>query len=226
MVDFWMVTCPFGHKKIGPLPLLKWDLRQGAYDMECGDPGIRGSAGLHGHNLLVFVVLGYGVVYNKIANRREADGYGLAVFRGSRRNKMFEIRYAANADKAFWFTLDNHISEDEFLLKVQDKRAYVISANDKPVGVMRYNLFWDNIPFLTLINFDEAYQGKGFGRQAMLFWENEMREYGYKMVITSTQVDEQAQHFYRKLGYIEKGCLSFDNTPLEQPMEMFLMKNL
>jgi len=137
---------------------------------------------------------------------------------------MFEIRYAVNADKAFWFMFDNHVSEVEFLLKVRDKRAYVVSVDDKPVGVMRYNLFWDSIPFLTLIHFDETYQGKGFGRQAMMSWEKEMREHGYKMVMTSTQVNEQAQHFYRKLGYIEKGCLSFDNTPLEQPMEMFLLK--
>ena len=137
---------------------------------------------------------------------------------------MFTIRYAAEADKIFWFTLDKHMSEDEFLLKVRDRRAYVICEGNKPVGIMRYNLFWDNIPFLTLIHFDETYQGKGFGRQAMLYWEKEMREHGYKMVMTSTQVDEQAQHFYRKLGYIEKGSLSFDNTPLEQPMEMFLTK--
>ena len=139
---------------------------------------------------------------------------------------MAEIRYAANADKVFWFTLDNHMSEDEFLLKVRDKRAYIISDDNKPIGVMRYNLFWDNTPFLTLIHFEDAYQGKGFGRQAMLAWEKEMRELGYKMVMTSTQVNEQAQHFYRKLGYVEKGCLSFDNTPLEQPMEMFLLKSL
>lgn len=139
---------------------------------------------------------------------------------------MFEIRYATESDKSFWFGLDSHISEDEFLLKIRDKRCYIICEGNKPIGVMRYNLFWDNIPFLTLIHFDKAYWGKGFGRQAMLFWENEMRELEYKIVITSTQVDEQAQHFYTKLGYIEKGCLSFDNTPLEQPMEMFLLKNL
>ena len=72
---------------------------------------------------------------------------------------------------------------------------------------MRYNLFWDNIPVLTLIHFDKPHHGKGFGRQAMLSWKKKMREYGYKMVMTSTQVDEQAQHFYRKLGYIEKGSL-------------------
>lgn len=118
------------------------------------------------------------------------------------------------------------MSENELLLKIRDKRGYVICAGNKPVGIMRYNLFWDNIPFLTLIHFEKAYQRKVFGKKAMLYWENEMRELGYKMVMTSTQVDEQAQHFYRKLGYVEKGCLSFDNTPLEQPMEMLYVKNI
>jgi hypothetical protein len=45
---------------------------------------------------------------------------------------------------------------------------------------MRYNLFWDIIPFLTFINLDEAYHMKGFGKQAMLFWENEMQSVGLK----------------------------------------------
>lgn len=139
---------------------------------------------------------------------------------------MFEIRYAAEADKSFWFTLDKHMSEDEFLLKIRDKRGYVIYYDRKPIGIMRYNLFWDNIPFLTLIYFDKAYHGKGFGRKTMLSWEKEMREIGYTMVMTSTQVDEQAQHFYRKLGYIEKGSLFLDNTPFEQPQEMFMIKNI
>jgi ABC-type multidrug transport system ATPase subunit len=64
------------------------------------------------------------------------------------------------------------------------------------------------------------------GKRAMLSWEKEMREFGYKMVMTSTQVDEQAQHFYRKLGYVEKGCLVLDGTPHEQPQEMFMLKVL
>lgn len=139
---------------------------------------------------------------------------------------MFEIRYVTEVDKEFWFSLDKHMSEEEFLLKVRDRRGFVICDGSYPIGVMRYNLFWDNIPFLTLIHFEEAYWRRGFGRQAIQFWENKMHEHGYEMVMTSTQVDEQAQHFYRKLGYIEKGSLSFDNTPLKQPMEIFLLKNL
>jgi len=139
---------------------------------------------------------------------------------------MFGIRYASENDKSFWFALDKHLSKSEFELKVRDSRGYIISDGNKPVGVMRYNLFWDNTPFLTLIHLEESYHGKGFGRQAMLFWENEMRKLGYKMVMTSTQVDEQAQYFYRKLGYIERGSIFLDNTPLNQPQEMFMLKVL
>jgi ribosomal protein S18 acetylase RimI-like enzyme len=102
----------------------------------------------------------------------------------------------------------------------------MICDGSKPIGVMRYNLFWDNTPFLTLIIFEEAYRGKGFGRHAMLSWEKEMAELGYKMVMTSTQVDEGAQHFYRKLGYVDRGSLFLDNTPFEQPQEIFMLKNL
>jgi ribosomal protein S18 acetylase RimI-like enzyme len=139
---------------------------------------------------------------------------------------MFASRYVSDSDKAFWFSLDKHLSESEFALKVRDRRGHVISDNGKAIGVMRYNLFWDNTPFLTLIYIDGAYQGKGYGRQAMLHWENEMRGLGYKMVMTSTQADEQAQHFYRKLGYLDRGCLVLDNTPYGQPLEILMIKTI
>ena len=140
--------------------------------------------------------------------------------------KAVEIRYVTAADKPFWYTLDKHLCEAEFGRKIRDKRGYVISIDDKPIGVMRYNLFWDITPFLTLIYIADAYQNKGYGKQAMLFWENEMHELGYKMVMTSTQVDEQAQHFYRKLGYKDRGSIFLDGTPFEQPQEMIMIKVL
>jgi len=139
---------------------------------------------------------------------------------------MIDVRYVYDSDKPFWFTLDKHISENEFALKVRDKRGYIISDGANPIGIIRYNLFWDNIPFLTMIYIKENSQRKGFGKKAMQHWEDEMRHMGYKMVMTSTQVDEQAQHFYRKLGYVDRGCLTLDNTPFEQPQEIFMIKVL
>ncbi len=137
---------------------------------------------------------------------------------------MFQIRSIDEKDKAFWYSLDRHLPEAEFNNKIANKQGYIILDNEKPIGVMRYNMFWDNTPFLTLIYIDFAYHKKGYGRKAMEYWEKEMSDQGFKLLMTSTQVDENAQHFYRKLGYKDCGCLVLDLPGFEQPLEMFMVK--
>lgn len=139
---------------------------------------------------------------------------------------MRKIRYAELSDRDFWFTLDRHLSEAEFVNKVNLKRAYVLTEDDTPVGILRYNLFWDNTPFCTLLYVSPAHQRTGCGRALMDFWEADMRGQGYDLFLTSTQADEQAQHFYRKLGYHDCSGLVLDSPDHEQPMELFLMKRL
>ena len=53
-----------------------------------------------------------------------------------------------------------------------------------------------------LFRSDWNYHGKGYGKKLMEHWENDMKSQGYGMLLTSTQVDEEAQHFYRKLEYL------------------------
>ena len=137
---------------------------------------------------------------------------------------MLKIRYMQQEDKDFWYSLDRHLPEQEFQNKVFNKRGYVLLDEHSPVGLLRYNLFWDNTPFCTLLYVDEKHQRKGYGKMLMEHWERDMKAQGYGMLLTSTQVDEDAQHFYRKLGYRDCGGLVMDIPGYEQPMEMFLMK--
>ena len=139
---------------------------------------------------------------------------------------MFSIEYATELHRSFWHTLDRHIPDAELTLKIRDNRCYIIKDGNKPIGVMRYNLFWDLIPFLNLIYFEEPFRSKGHGTKAMLHWENEMRQFGHKIAMTSTMVEESSQHFYRKLGYKDCGCLIKDFPPYVETMEMFMMKQL
>ena len=139
---------------------------------------------------------------------------------------MIEIRYIHRDDKEFWFSLDKHLSEPEFNNKVRDNRGYILLDDNKPVGLLRYNLFWDNTPFCNLIYIKKECQGKGFGKLLIEYWENDMKSQGYGMLLTSTQVDEEAQHFYRKLGYKDCGGFVIDIPQYEQPMEMFLIKEI
>lgn len=80
---------------------------------------------------------------------------------------------------------------------------------------MRFSYFWDNTPFMNLIWIDELYRGKGIGGQVVTLWEQEMKHQGCELLMTSTQANEDAQHFYRKLGFKDAGCLLLDNEPLE-----------
>ena len=139
---------------------------------------------------------------------------------------MIKIRYVEASDKEFWYSLDKHLPETEFENKVNKKRGYVLSLNNKPVGLLRYNLFWDSVPFCTMIFIDCQYQGKGYGKQLIQYWENDMKRRGYEMLLTSTQVDEKAQHFYRKLGYKDCGGFVIDIPQYAQPMEMFFIKSI
>ena len=137
-----------------------------------------------------------------------------------------EIRYVKAEDKDFWFRLDRHLPETEFDRKVRDRMGYILSEDDSPAALLRYPLFWDNTPFCTMLFVDWEHQGKGYGRELMSRWEEDMKKAGYGMVMVSTQVDEQAQHFYRKLGYQDAGGLVITIPGYEQPMELFLIKKI
>lgn len=95
---------------------------------------------------------------------------------------MISIRHIQADDKEFWFRLDKHLSEAEFDKKVSNKRGYVLLENGNPIGLLRYNLFWDNIPFCTMLFIDWEYQHKGFGRilinyLVLKFYSNKLGEF-------------------------------------------------
>ena len=137
-----------------------------------------------------------------------------------------EIRYVELKDKEEWYLLDRHLPDAGFEEKVRNKQGYVVVEESKIVGVLRYNLFWDNMPFCTMLYIDEKHRGRGYGKLLMKHWENDMKSKGYGMLMTSTQVDEEAQHFYRKLGYKDCGGFTVDVPGYEQPMEMIMNKPL
>ena len=134
------------------------------------------------------------------------------------------IRYVKAQDKASWHALDRDLPGAGFDEKVRNKQGYVYIQDGKIVGVLRYNLFWDMIPFCTHLYFDDGYRGRGYGRQLMERWEKDMKKKGCDMLMTSTQVDEAGQYFYRVLGYRDCGGFVMDISGHEQPMEMIMVK--
>jgi len=125
------------------------------------------------------------------------------------------IRYANINDHLWLAEHDKHISEMNLKNKIKDNEVYVIEINGKIAGWLRYNLFWDNIPFMNMVYILDEYQKMGIGKSLVKYWENEMKNNGYDNILTSTQSNEEAQHFYRKLGYKEIGGFKYFNDPYE-----------
>lgn len=132
------------------------------------------------------------------------------------------IRYANENDIEIISKYDKHISKEELANIIKLKRVIVMCEDDKFVGWLRYNLFWDNTPFMNMLYLLDNERGKGNGSRLVIFWENEMKQKNYEFVLTSTQSNEEAQFFYRKIGYVDSGVLLLPNEPLE----IFLYKKL
>ena len=130
-------------------------------------------------------------------------------------NINYKIRYVNDADKDFWFSLDKHLSVAQFEKKVRDRQGYILSVDDTPIAILRYNLFWDNTPFCTMLYVSQSYQNQGYGTALMYYWENEMQSLGYDLLLVSTRADETSQYFYRKIDYIDCGALDIANEATE-----------
>lgn len=118
--------------------------------------------------------------------------------------------------------LDGHLDADQLDRKLSAGEVLHAEIRENIVGLLRFGLFWDKIPFMNLIRVAEKYQRQGIGVALVAHWESAMRAAGHKLVLTSTQADEQAQHFYRALGYVDTGGFVLPG----EPFELILTKQL
>ena len=134
-----------------------------------------------------------------------------------------EIRLAVAEDKAKILQYDRHIHHNKVEECIHNGLVDVLCGGEEVVGVLRYNLFWQSIPFLDLIFIDEAYRGQDWGSKMMVKWEESMKAMEYPYVMLSTQEDETAKYFYEKLGYRRIGAFL---PPEQEADEIMYLKEL
>lgn len=132
------------------------------------------------------------------------------------------IRFACEDDISDLEKYEHHISDEELKNSVLARRIILMKINGEFAGWLRFNLFWDNTPFMNMLYFLDKYRRSGHGSELVRYWEKEMLECGYKFVLTSTLSNESAQFFYRKNGYVDCGSLLLEGEALE----IIFMKNL
>lgn len=133
-----------------------------------------------------------------------------------------QIRTAQSGDYDVLLQYDTHIDKEELIESINRNRIYIVKNHGEFIGWLRYNLFWDNTPFMNMLFIIEKHRSRGYGRKLVQHWEAQMRQMGFDCVMTSTVSEEYAQHFYVKLGYRAIGGFNYKNDPYE----IILMKEL
>lgn len=134
-----------------------------------------------------------------------------------------EITLARSAWLSAIRVFDRHIPDSRLCACIDCGQVYVLRDGDRIVGVLRYSLFWQTIPFLDLLYLDSACRGRGYGRRMMAHWESTMAQLGYRYAMLSTQADETAKYFYEALGYHQIGAFL---PPEQSADELLYVKTL
>ena len=129
---------------------------------------------------------------------------------------MTRVRVATDADLEYLAPHERvAVRELESVLR----RGRILIAEDPDrraaVGWLRWGLFWDEVPFMNMLHVAQERRHQGIGRLLVDAWELRCREDGHATVMTSTQSNESAQHFYRRMGYQDAGCLLLPDEALE-----------
>lgn len=133
------------------------------------------------------------------------------------------ITYATQEHFEWLEEKDRHITPSMLKSKVSDKQVLIVQINGQNIGWLRFGFLWDMVPFVCLVSIEEEYRKKGVGKKLVNYWEEEMKQDNHKLVMTSTQADEEGQYFWRKMGYHDMGALFELN---DGPVEIFLLKKI
>jgi ribosomal protein S18 acetylase RimI-like enzyme len=125
------------------------------------------------------------------------------------------VRAASRAELPFLGSADVHLSTAELEHIVDDQRVLIADQDATPVGFLRWGLFWDEIPFMNLLYVLPAHRGSGIGSRLVAVWEQLQLAAGHSTVLTSSLANERAQQLYRRLGYLDSGCLLLPDEPTE-----------
>jgi len=138
-----------------------------------------------------------------------------------------QIRYAADKDLPYLQQNDDLVSPLAIQEKVNASEVIVAVKDGTHLGWLRFGFWWDIFPFMNLVVVAEEARGKGIGRKLVDFWEKEMKAQSHKLAFTSTDANESAQHFHRKMGYRDCGCILFPKELFpDSTLEILLLKVL
>lgn len=118
------------------------------------------------------------------------------------------VRLAGPSDVEF-VGQDGYITQEVVLSKIQAGEIFLLLVDGQPAGYLRIEFLWSLVPYISLIMIQEAHRKKGYSKTLLGFVKEHLRNIGYDVLYSSSQLDEpQPQAWHRHMGFEECGVIN------------------
>lgn len=101
------------------------------------------------------------------------------------------------------------LAQGVLLRKISEGEIILLIVNGEPMGQLHLGFLWSEIPMIDLIYINQPFRQRGFSRLLLGFLEDRLRERGYEVLYSSSQLDEpQPQAWHRYMGFEACGVIN------------------
>lgn len=125
--------------------------------------------------------------------------------------KKIDVRFATPKDVDWCMYTLTVKSKALMMQKAENNEMIVAELGDVLVGLLDLQYLWGEhgVPYMSHIIVTEIYRRQGIGRSMLCFFEDHLRDNGFKFLLSSSQLDElPPQEWHRHMGFEECGILN------------------
>lgn len=118
------------------------------------------------------------------------------------------VRLARADDLPTLGRLDRWPKEQVWQHKIAGGEVMVLELDSRIIGLLRYELLWTTVPFMSLIEIKAEYRGRGYSRTMLTFLKEHLKARGYVALLSSSQTDEpEPQRWHLHMGFRSNGII-------------------
>ncbi|MFX1481626.1 MAG: GNAT family N-acetyltransferase [Promethearchaeota archaeon] len=140
-------------------------------------------------------------------------------------NERVIVRFGGPEDLEWCVVEDDYVTEQVIRHKIVQNEIIVAELDGQPIGYLRLEYLWSNIPYIAMIFVLDGYRNEGIGLKILAFLEDYLRSRGHNQLLSSSQANEsEPQAWHRSVGFSECGIISGINE--DGIGEIFFRKDL
>jgi GNAT superfamily N-acetyltransferase len=124
-------------------------------------------------------------------------------------NERVIVRFAGPELLEWCVVSDSYVTEQVIRHKIVNDEIIIAELDGEPIGYLRLEYLWSNIPYIGVIFVLEDYRNEGIGQKILAYLEEFLRSRGHDVLYSSSHANEPGpQAWHRSVGFVESGIIS------------------